>query len=68
MHACTFFFFFDERLVIHLAIHSFVVHNYTTYLPFYLIYMQDMCKMRLWLGTHADTRIDSLTVIFSYPK
>ena len=52
MHACTFFFFFfDERLVIHPATHSFVVHNYTTYLTFYLIYMQDMCNMRLWLGT-----------------
>ena len=51
MHARFFFFFFDERLVIHPATHSFVVHNYTTYLTFYLIYMQDMCNMRLWLDT-----------------
>ena len=43
----TRFFFFEERLVIHPAIHSFVVH----YLPFYLIYKQDVSKMRLWQGT-----------------
>ena len=55
MHACTFFFFLlDERLVIHPSIHPSIhsspIH-YTTYLPFYLIYKQDLSKMRLWLGT-----------------
>ena len=52
------------RLAIHPSIHSSSIH-FTTYRPFCPIYLQDMKKLRLWLGSQ---RIDSLTVSFSHPK
>ena len=53
MHAC--FFFFKERLVIHPSSLPFI--HFSTYLPFYLIYLQDMRKMRLllWYGQNRFT-------------
>ena len=60
MHACRFFF----RLAIYPSIHSSSIH-FATYLPFFVIYLRDIQKKRLWLGLQ---RIDSLTVSFSHPK
>ena len=59
-----FFFFACFFLAIHPSIHSSSIHS-TTYLPFFLIYLPGLQKMRLWLGLQ---RIDSLTVTFSHPK
>ena len=58
MHACLFFFACFFFLAIHPSIHSSSIH-FTTYLPFFLIYLRGLQKMRLWLGLQ---RIDSLTV------
>ena len=41
------FFFYKERLVISPSSHPFI--HFSTYLPFYLIYLQDIRKMRLLL-------------------
>ena len=62
MHASMSFFL---RLAIHPSIHSSSIHLITTFLPFFLIYLQDIQKMRLRLGLQ---RVDSLTMSFSHPK
>ena len=59
-----FFFLSFLRLAIHPSIISSSIH-FATNLPFVLIFLQDMKKMRLWLGLQ---RIDSLTMSFSHPK
>ena len=51
MHAR--FFFFKEILVIHPSSHPFI--HFSTHLPFYLIYLQDIRKMRLLLW-YAENR------------
>ena len=72
MHACMhvffFFLFFEERLVIHPSSHPFI--HFSTYLPFYLIYLQDMRKMRLLLWyaekRNSDRDIFSSKITFLY--
>ena len=62
-----FFFFLNERLVIHPAIYSFVVH-----LLYHLsTFLSNLNAGHVWneaVARYADIRIDSLTVIFSHPK
>ena len=62
MHACTHVFFFKERLVIHPSSHPFI--HFSTYLPFYLVYLQDMRKMRLLLW-YAEKRFTDLDIFSS---
>ena len=63
MHACRHVFFFSkERLVIHPCSHPFI--HFSTYLPFYLIYLQDMRKMRLLLW-YAENRITGSDIFSS---
>ena len=64
MHACfCFCFFFKERLVIYPSSHPFI--HFSTYLPFYLIYLQDIRKMRLllWYGENRFTGRDRYFLI-----
>ena len=57
-----FFFFFKERLVNHPSSHPFI--HFSTYLPFYLIYLQDMRKMRLLLW-YAENRFTGRDIFSS---
>ena len=61
MHTCLFI-FFEERLVIHPSSHPFI--HFSTYLPFYLIYLQDMRKMRLLLW-YAENRFTGRDIFSS---
>ena len=62
MHACMFF-FLKERLVIYASSHPFI--HFSTYLPFYLIYLQDIRKMRLllWYAENIFTGRDRYFLI-----
>ena len=62
MHACRQVFFFKERLVIHPCSHPFIY--FSTYLPFYLLYLQDMRKMRLFLW-YAENRFTGRDIFSS---
>ena len=63
MHAsCRHVFFFKERLVIHPCSHPFIY--FFTYLPFCLIYVQDMRKMRLLLW-YAENRFTGRDIFSS---
>ena len=62
MHACRHIFFLKERLVIHPCSHPFI--HFSAYLPFYLIYLQDMRKMRLLLW-YAENRFTGRDIFSS---
>ena len=63
MHACGHvFFFFKEGLVIHQCSHPFIY--FSTYLPFYLIHLQVMRKMRLLLW-YAENRFTGRDIFSS---
>ena len=70
MHACMQYacFFLKERLVIHPSSHPFI--HFSTYPPFYLIYLQDMRIMRLllWYAENrlTDRHIFSSKITFLY--
>ena len=60
-HACMHVFFW-ERLVILPSSHPFI--HFSTYLPFYLIYLHDMRKMRLLLW-YAENRFTGRDIFSS---
>ena len=63
MHTCVHvFFFWKERLVIHPCGYPFI--HFSTYLPFYLMYQQDMRKMRLLLW-YAENRFTGRDIFSS---
>ena len=55
-------FFYKERLVISPSSHPFI--HFSTYLPFYLNYLQDMRKMRLLLW-YAEKRFSDRDIFSS---
>ena len=60
-HHCNLF-FLKERLVIHPSSHPFI--HFSTYLPFHLIYLQDMRKMGLLLW-YAEKRFTDRDIFSS---